>query len=62
MHSLYPKLHKDELLTSTPAQAEELKTSLSSPCKTIPFYCDVCVEVATKAQPSVMANIISDLT
>lgn len=31
------------------------------PCKTIPLYCDVCVKVATKAQPSVMAHIIPDL-
>lgn len=61
MHSVYPKLHEDELLTSTPARAEELKTSLSSPCKTFPFYRDVCVKVAAKVQPSVMANIISDL-
>lgn len=32
-----------------------------SPCKTIPFYCEDCVKVATKAQPSVMAHIIPDL-
>ena len=32
-----------------------------SPCKTNPFYCDVSVKVATKAQPSVMACIIPDL-
>lgn len=31
------------------------------PCKTIPFYCDVCVKVATKAQLSVRAHIIPDL-
>lgn len=30
MHSVYPKLHEDELLTSTPARTEELETSLSS--------------------------------
>lgn len=30
MHSLYPKLHEDELLTSTPARTAELETSLFS--------------------------------
>lgn len=32
-----------------------------SPCKTIRLYCDVCVKVATKAQPPVTAHLIPDL-
>lgn len=62
MHSLYPKLHEDEILTSTPATTDEYETSLSSLLvKQSLFYWPVCVKVAAKAQPSVMGHIMPDL-